>query len=113
MFGNSIIMLRFREKETAKEKFYASKKPIKIWDINVDKIVILKLVKTITDSKCLIGIKFDKAIMPLVLIMSKISGYVKAFEFKEKDKDKSNKLMSFSIDDEKLLKKYKAIWNKV
>ena len=110
MFDNSIIMLRFREKEIAKEKFYASKKPIKIWDIN---FVILKLIKTITNSKCLIGIKFDKAIMPLVLIMSKMSGYIKTFEFKEKDKDKSNKLISFSTDDEKLLKKYKAIWNKV
>ena len=29
------------------------------------------------------------------------------------DKDKSNKLMSFYIDDEKLLKKCKAIWTKV
>ena len=33
-------------------------------------------------------------------------GYVK----KCKVKDKSNKLMSFSIDDDDLLEKYKAIW---
>ena len=39
-------MLRFREGEIVKEKFYASKKPIKIWDVNVDNIVISKLVKT-------------------------------------------------------------------
>ena len=29
------------------------------------------------------------------------------------DKGKSNKLMSFRIDDEKLLEKYKAIWTKI
>ena len=31
----------------------------------------------------------------------------------EGDKDKKNKLMSFRIDDEKLLEKYKAIRNKI
>ena len=57
----------------------------------------------------MIGTKFDKAIVPLVLIMSKVSGYVKLFKVKEGD----NKLMSFSIDNEKLLKKYKAIWTEI
>ena len=84
-------MVRFGEKEIAKEKFYAAKKPIKIWDVNVDNIVISKLVKTKTNSKYLIGIKFDKAIRPLVLIMPKMSGYVKTFKVKEGDKDKNNK----------------------
>ena len=106
-------MVRFGEKEIAKEKFYAAKKPIKIWDVNVDNIVISKLVKTKTNSKYLIGIKFDKAIRPLVLIMPKMSGYVKTFKVKDGDKDKNNKLMSFRIDDEKLLEKYKAIWTKI
>ena len=59
-------MVRFGEKEIAKEKFYAAKKPIKIWDVNVDNIVISKLIETKTNSKYLIGIKFDKAIKPLV-----------------------------------------------
>ena len=35
--------------------------------------------------------------------------YVKAFNVK----DKSNKLMSIPIDDEKLLEKYKTIWTKI
>ena len=61
----------------------------------------------------MIEIKFDKAIRPLVLIMLKMSGYVKTFKIKEVDKDKINKLMSFRIKDEKLLEKYKAIWTKV
>ena len=42
-----------------------------------------------------------------------MSGYVKTFKFKEGDKDKSNKLMSFRLDDEKLLEKYKATWTKI
>ena len=39
---------------------------MKIWDVNVDNIVISRLVKTETNSKFLTGIKFDKAIRPLV-----------------------------------------------
>ena len=50
----------------------------------------------------------DKDIRPLVLKMSKMSGYVNAF----KVEDKINKLLSFGIDNEKLLEKHKAIWIK-
>ena len=49
----------------------------------------------------------------LVLIMPKISEYVKTFKVKEGDKDKKNKLMAFCIDDERLLEKYKAIKNTI
>ena len=84
------------------------KKPIKIWYVNVDNIVISKLVKTKTNSKYLIGY-LDKDIRPLVLIMPKMSGYVKTF----KVEDKINKLMFFCMDDEILLEKYKAIWTKI
>ena len=55
----------------------------------------------------------DNFIRPLVLIMPKMSGYVKTFKVKDGDKDKNNKLMSFRIDDEKLLEKYKAYSDKV
>ena len=41
--------------------------------------------------------------------MPKKGGYVKTF----KVEDKINKLMSFRIDNEKLLEKYKAIWTKI
>ena len=43
------------------------------------------------------------------MIMCKISGYVKTYKVKEGN----NKLMSFHIDDEKLLEKYKAIPTKI
>ena len=55
----------------------------------------------------------DKAIRPLVLIMTKMRWYVKTFKIKEGDKDKNNKLMSFHIDDEKLLEQYEAVWTKI
>ena len=104
IFFHCLIIVRFGEKEIAKRKsLILQKKPMKIWDFNVDNIVISKLVETKTNSKYLIGIKFGKAIRPLVLTMIKTSGYVKTF----KVEDKINKLMSFRIDDEKLLEKYK------
>ena len=51
----------------------------------------------------------DKVIKLLVLILPKMSGYVKTF----KVEDKKNKLMSFCINDEKLLEKYKTFWTKI
>ena len=101
-------MVRFGDREIAKERFYAAKRPLKIWDVNVDNIFILKLVKTKTNSKYLIGY-LDETIRPLVLTMLKMSGYVKTF----KGTEVNNKLMSFHVDDEKLLEKYKAILTKI
>ena len=46
-------------------------KTISIWDVNIDNIVILKLVETETNSKYLIGY-LDKVVRQLVLILSKI-----------------------------------------
>ena len=42
-----------------------------------------------------------------------MSGFVKTIKAKDGIKDKSNKLMSFRIDDEKLLERYKAIQTKI
>ena len=50
------------------------------------------MVKTKTNSKYLTGY-LDETIRPLVLIMPKMSGYIKTFKVKERD----NKLMSFRI----------------
>ena len=52
----------------------------------------------------------DQVIRSLILIMPKMSGYVKTFKVKNEGEDKNNKLMPFYIDDEKLLEKYKTIW---
>ena len=81
------------------------RKPIKIWDVNADNIVISKLVKAKTNPRYLIRY-LDKAIRPLLLTMPKMSRYVETFKIEDGDKDKNNKLMSFPIDDGKLLEKY-------
>ena len=62
--------------EIAKEKLYAANRPIKIWDVNFNNIVISKLVKAKINSKYLIGY-LDKTIRPLVLKMPKMRGYAK------------------------------------
>ena len=71
-------------------------------------IVISKIVETTTNFKYLIRY-LDEVIRPLALVLPKISEYVKTFKVRDGDKDKSNKLMSFCIDDEKLLEKFKTI----
>ena len=70
-------------------RFGKTKKTIKIWDVDTDNRLISKFVKTKTNSKYLIG-SLDQVIRPLVLILPKISEYVRAF----KDKDKNNKLIA-------------------
>ena len=43
-----------------------------------------------------------------------MSGYViKTFKVKRGKKDNRDKLISFRLNDEKLLEKYKAIWTKI
>ena len=66
----------------------------------------------ITYYEYLIGY-LDEVIRPLVLILPKLGRYVKTFKVKDGVKDKSNKLMSFRMDDDKLLEKYKIICTKV
>ena len=41
-----------------------------------------------------------------------MSEYVITFKVKDGDKDKNNKLISFCINDERLLEKRKVIWTK-
>ena len=96
-------MVKFGKTEIAKEKFYVVRKPIKIWDLNVHNIVIPKLVKK-SNFKYLVGY-LDEDIRPLVLIIPKMGGYVKTF----KAEDKINEIMSFCVDDKKLLERYKTI----
>ena len=51
-----------------------------------------------------------KVLRLLVLILPKLSEYIKTFKVEDGGKDKNNKLMFFSINDENLLEKYRAIW---
>ena len=86
------------------------KKPIEIWDVNFDDIVSSKLIERKTNFEYLIEY-LDEVIRPLVLILPKISRYVKTLT-EDEDKDKKNELISFCINDGKLLKK-KTIWTAI
>ena len=94
-----------------KRKVLCCKRTYKVWNVNVNNILMSKLVKK-NNYKYLIGY-LDIGIRLLVLIMPKMSGYVKTFKVKDDNKDKNKKLMSFFVDGEKLLEKYKAIWNQI
>ena len=101
--------MRFGETKNSKNNILCcQKKPINIWDANIDNIVISKLIESKTDSKYSIAY-VDKIIRKLVLTLPKMRGCVKIFKVKDGDKNKSNKLVSFRIDDVKLLEKYKTI----
>ena len=78
-----------------------------IWGVDVDDIVISKLVEIKTKSNFLISY-LDKVIGSLVLVLPKWVDmlYVKTLKVKDGDEDENNKLISFLIDDEKLSKTY-------
>ena len=74
--------------------------------VNVDNIVISNLIHAKNNSRYLTGY-LEEARRPIVLILTKMR-YLKAFKpFKVKDGDKNNKLMSFCINDDKLLESIK------
>ena len=76
-------------------------------DIDVNKILVSKKEPhgTKNSLKYFIGYNDGDAIRPLCILLPQMIGYVKHFD--------SNKTMSFKVSDNKLLKKYKKIWEKV
>ena len=65
-------MLRFGETKAAKEEFCGAKeKTANIWDVDINDIVISKLVERKNNFKYLIGYLY-KVIRPLVLILPNI-----------------------------------------
>ena len=79
-FFDSIIMLKCGKTKEAKEEFYGAKNQW-TYDVDVGKIVISKLTEMNNISKYLIGY-LDDVIRSLVLVLPKMSGYVKAMKDK-------------------------------
>ena len=84
-----------------------AKKLFKVEDIDINNILVSK--KESYDSKYslkyFIGYKGDDVIRPLCIKLPQMTGYVKCFD--------SNKIMSFKVTDNKLLKKYNKIWQRL
>ena len=76
-FFDSIIMFRSGNTKVAKKELYGENKPIKDWDIDVDKIPVSDLFKQ-NNSKYLMKY-LDNVIRLLFLIIPKVSGYAKTF----------------------------------
>ena len=104
MSGKSI---NFEDKKIKKSSFYKNKKLFKLNDIDVNKILVSKKESYCTKNslKYFIGYNDGDAIRPLCILLPQMIGYVKHFD--------SNETMSFKVSDNKLLKKYKKIWEKV
>ena len=90
-----------------KIEFYKSKQGIRLKDIIVKNIIVSNKVK-IYDKivKYYIGYIIDDNVVPLVLLLKVISGWIKYFE-------NGGKNMSFKIEDNDVYVKYNSIWNKI
>ena len=84
-------------RQKQQNKTFMAQKASKYFDVNFNNIVISKLINPKTNSKYLIEY-LDKVIWLLNLVFPKMSGYIKTFKVKDRDKDKNNKLISFCID---------------
>ena len=99
--------INFDDKKIIKSNFYKNKKLFNIYDLDVNKILVSK--KESYGKKCslkyFIGYNGDDVIRPLYIKLPQMVGYVKCFD--------SNKTMSFKVSDNKLLKQFKKIWERV
>ena len=104
MSGKSI---NFDDKKINKNNFYKNKKLFNLNDIDVSKILVSKKESygTKNSPKYFIGYNDGDVIRSLCIILPQMIGYVKHFD--------SNKTMSFKVSNNKLLKKYNEIWEKV
>ena len=104
MSGKSI---NFDDKEINKSSFYKSKKLFTLNDIDVNKILVSKKESygTKNSLKYFIGYNDGDVIRPLHILLPQMIGYVKHFD--------SNNAKPFKVSDNKLLKKYKKIWERV
>ena len=104
MSGKSI---NFDDKNINKSSFYKNQKLFSLNDIDVKKILVSKREShgTKSSSKYFDGYNDGDVIRPLCIILPQMIGHVKHFD--------SNKRMSFKVSDNKLLKKYNKIWEKI
>ena len=104
MNGNSI---NFDDKNINKSNIYKNKKFFDLNDIDVNKMLVSKKESygAKYSLKYFIGYNDCDVIRPLCIILPQMIGYVKHIDI--------NKTMSFNVSDNKLLKKYNKIWQKV
>ena len=99
--------INFDDKKINKSNFYKNKKLFSLNEIDVNKILVSKKESygTKNSLKYFIGDNDGDVIRPLSIILPQMIGYVKHFG--------GNKTMSFKVSDNKLLKKYNKIWERI
>ena len=104
MSGKSI---NFYDKKINESSFYKNKKLFSLNNIDVNKILVSKEESygTKNSLKYFIGYNDGDVIRSLCILLPQMIGYVKHFG--------SNKTMPFKVSDNKLLKKYNKIWERV
>ena len=97
----------FDDKNINKSNFYKNKKLFNIYDIEFDKVLISKKEAYGKKSsfKYILGYNNDDVIKPLCIKLPQMIGYIKHFD--------SNKTMLFKVNDNRLLKQYTKIWERV
>ena len=101
-------ILTFGDIEIEKNKFYRSKIPIHLRDVDIEKaLVSSKICFCEKNYKYFIGYLYnDHKVKPLHAMLPKTSAYVKSY-------DGQTKWMYFFIEDDDLLEKYSTVWDKV
>ena len=96
-----------KTKKINKSTFYKNKKLFNIRDIDVNNILVSKKESygTKNSLKYFIGYNDDEVIRPLCIKLNQLIEYAKYFD--------ANMTMSLKFGDNKLLKKYSKIWEKV
>ena len=94
-------------KKLNESSFYENNKIFKIEDKDINKILASKKESygTKNSLEYFIGYDDDDTTKPLFIKLPQMIGYIKHFD--------SNKTMSFNVTDNKLLKEYTKIWEKV
>ena len=99
--------LNYDEVETNKNGFHASKQPIVLILVDVNRIVKSDRFKhSGTSFKYFIGYADNNVIRPVCIMMLQMNGFIKIFY-------NGGKNISFMIKDDTALVKYSEIWNKV
>ena len=99
--------VNFEDKKVNKKDFYKNKKPYDFYDIDTEKILVSKKEPYGKKGsiKYFVGYNDEDVIRPLCVKFPQMIGYVKNFD--------GNKMMSFRVNDEKMLKKYNKIWDTI
>ena len=97
--------LKFNNIKLNKKEFHKSKKPIDLFPVDLDQIVVSDRFKHNDGGfKYFIGYQKGKIIKPLCVILPQMNGCIKYFET-------GGKNISFLIKDDKVWDKYDKIWN--